>query len=47
MKGLASIYMAFPKGNDDVIAVKRVAAGPSNVFFAGDGGKYKITFKVV
>ncbi|HEY7031068.1 MAG TPA: hypothetical protein VH482_07075 [Thermomicrobiales bacterium] len=51
MLGLASIYLNFPKGNDDVIDVpKRIRIAPGqNVLeeFSGDGGHYRIRFKVV
>jgi len=50
MLGLASIYMEFPKGNDDVIDVpKRVRIAPGQLVkheFYGDGGHYRIAFKV-
>ena len=45
MEGLASIYMEFPKGNDDLIgAPKRVKIAPGqlvNIDFKGDGGHYQ------
>src|SRR5262245_32229588 len=51
MQGLASFYMEVPKGNDDPIgAPQRVAIQPGQtpiLDFKGDGGHYKIRFKVV
>jgi len=50
MLGLTSIYTNFPFGNDDVIDVpKRVAISPGKLVkqeFYGDGGHYRIAFKV-
>jgi hypothetical protein len=51
MEGLASIYMEFPTGNDDLIgAPKRVKIAPGqlvNIDFKGvDGGHYQVRFKV-
>jgi hypothetical protein len=51
MNGLASIYMAFPKGNDDVIAVKRVTItkkGESQTIkfrSNAEDATYDVTFK--
>ena len=50
MSGLASVFMEFPKGNDDVIEVGRIIAAPgvpTTRHFKGDGADYEITFKVV
>src|SRR5262245_22101024 len=48
MLGLASLYMNFPKGNDDLIDVpKRVRIAPGQVLkleFYGDGGHYRVAF---
>ena len=52
MKGLASVYMEFPFGDDDVIAVKRVNVlkkGESETIrFASkaENARYDVTFKV-
>jgi hypothetical protein len=49
MNGLASIFMEFPKGNDDVLGVQRVIAAPGVPgvnLFKGDGGIYAVWFKV-
>jgi hypothetical protein len=51
MLGLASLYLDFPKGNDDVIDIpKRIRIAPGQSVleeFYGDGGHYRIRFKVV
>jgi hypothetical protein len=53
MHGLASLYMAFPKGNDDVIKVKRVSivspGSSETVRFRSDeeDATYDVTFKQV
>jgi len=51
MLGLSSIYMNFPKGNDDLIDVpKRIRITPGQLVkeeFYGDGGHYRIAFKVL
>jgi hypothetical protein len=50
MLGLSSIYLNFPKGNDDRIDVpKRVKIAPGQMpveEFFGDGGHYRVRFKV-
>jgi hypothetical protein len=50
MLGLTSIYKNFPFGNDDVVDVpKRIAIKPGQLVkqeFYGDGGHYRIAFKV-
>ncbi|MBI5903803.1 MAG: hypothetical protein HZB84_10025 [Deltaproteobacteria bacterium] len=50
MMGLSSIYMEFPKGNDDIIGAPKqivIQEGQKPVVeFKGDGGHYKIRFKV-
>jgi hypothetical protein len=50
MQGLASLYMEFPKGNDDLIdAPKRVKVFPDQFTarnFYGDGGHYTVRFKI-
>lgn len=50
LQGLSSIYMELPKGNDDLIgAPKRVKIAPGQqpvIDFIGDGGHYKVRFKV-
>lgn len=51
VRGLNSIHMELPKGNDDEIGGPRrlilPAANPSAVMhFAGDGGLYRTAFKV-
>src|SRR5262249_34936493 len=50
MLGLASIYMSFPFGNDDLIDVpKRIRITPGQLVkqeFYGDGGHYRIAFKI-
>lgn len=51
MLGLASLYMEFPKGNDDVIGKpQQVVISPGQtptLHFKGDGGYYRIRFKIV
>jgi hypothetical protein len=50
MLGLASVYMEFPKGNDDWVGrPQRLSIAPNqlkDLEFVGDGGHYKIRFKV-
>ena len=50
MQGLSSLYMEFPKGNDDIVgAPKRLKISPGQlptIDFVGDGGHYRIRFKV-
>jgi len=50
MHGLASIYMDFPIGNDDAIGnPQQVVIAPGQtptLHFKGDGGYYRIRFKV-
>lgn len=49
LRGLESIFMRFPKGNDDSIAshqIKATPGNPQNVVFKGLGGKYTVRFKV-
>ena len=51
LHGLASVYMDFPKGNDDVIGVKRVTIGvPGQTqtlrfHSAAEEATYDVTFK--
>jgi hypothetical protein len=50
MKGLASVFMEFPYGNDDILGIKRVSAAPGmpqERTFKWDGSHYIITFKVI
>lgn len=51
MKGLASIYTNFPFGNDDRIdQPKQIVIQPGQkpvIAFNGDGGRYKVRFKIV
>jgi hypothetical protein len=51
MLGLASLYMELPKGNDDAIGNPQqvvVSSGQATTLtFKGDGGHYRIRFKVV
>lgn len=49
MHGLSDVDMEFPKGNDDIVGLSRIAGKPGelrNYHFIGDGGWYQFRFKV-
>jgi len=50
LQGLSSVYMEFPKGNDEIIGkpqrIKVPPTGGASYFFIGDGGFYQVNFKV-
>lgn len=51
MLGLASIYMEFPKGDDDVIGKpQQIVISPGKTpthHFKGDGGYYRVRFNII